>query len=167
MKYCESCHIVRPLRTSHCHDCNNCVMGFDHHCVWLGTCIGKRNYTLFFHFVTSVFLYSVYTIVLCSYSIKLDYDKYMSNPKRERFGPKSSLFLRNLAEWIINIDAVFFILMLGGLYFGHIIFMCVYNKSTNEALKKSEKYGYLFKQYQLTKTNIGIIQMLHYLYFKK
>lgn len=43
------------------------------------------------------------------------------------------------------IFAVLFLIMLGGLYAGHIAFMCVYNKTTNEALKRSEKYGYNFK----------------------
>lgn len=37
---------------------------------------------------------------------------------------------------------ILFAVMLGGLYFGHIVFMGIYNKTTNEALKRSEKYGY-------------------------
>jgi len=71
MKFCETCNIFRPLRTSHCHDCNNCVMGFDHHCVWLGTCIGKLNYSIFFQFITVLFLYILAMMAVAVWSIKI------------------------------------------------------------------------------------------------
>ena len=68
-KFCETCMIFRPQRTAHCNVCNNCVMGFDHHCVWLGTCIGKRNYKFFMYFITSLFLYGLYVMIFCALSI--------------------------------------------------------------------------------------------------
>lgn len=47
VKYCSTCHIWRPPRTSHCSTCDVCVSVHDHHCVFLNNCVGARNYKWF------------------------------------------------------------------------------------------------------------------------
>jgi DHHC palmitoyltransferase len=39
-RWCETCNYHQPPTTLHCPDCNACVLGFDHHCVWMGNCVG-------------------------------------------------------------------------------------------------------------------------------
>lgn len=63
LKFCPTCFIYRPPRTVHCRVCDNCVQVLDHHCVWLDTCIGKRNYPQFFSFLLSLSLFSLCTLV--------------------------------------------------------------------------------------------------------
>jgi len=46
-RICYTCKIIRPKRAKHCKWCNHCVEVFDHHCPYVGTCIGAGNYILF------------------------------------------------------------------------------------------------------------------------
>ncbi|XP_048502387.1 protein S-acyltransferase 10 isoform X2 [Beta vulgaris subsp. vulgaris] len=48
---CTYCNILQPPRAKHCHDCDKCVLQFDHHCVWLGTCIGQGNHCRFWWYI--------------------------------------------------------------------------------------------------------------------
>ncbi len=84
VKYCNTCNvsthevmllamtIFRPPRASHCSTCDNCVDKFDHHCPWVGNCIGRRNYRFFLGFVYCTWGFCMYMFaVSLSVQIKL------------------------------------------------------------------------------------------------
>lgn len=60
---CPYCHLWQPLRTKHCHDCDKCVLRFDHHCVWLGTCVGQSNHRKFWWFICFETALVMWTVV--------------------------------------------------------------------------------------------------------
>lgn len=54
----RGCIIAQGSRTKHCRKCNKCVDGFDHHCLWLNTCVGERNYRPWVAFVAALALWA-------------------------------------------------------------------------------------------------------------
>ena len=55
-RMCDKCQKWKPERTSHCSICEICVPKMDHHCPWLGNCVGQHNLKPFFLFCFYQFL---------------------------------------------------------------------------------------------------------------
>ncbi len=81
LKFCRTCLIVRPLGSSHCGICNICVESYDHHCPWVGNCIGRNNYKDFFLFLCFFNLGSIYTIIFngLQYTTAIDCEFFLEN----------------------------------------------------------------------------------------
>ena len=56
--FCSACLARRPVRSKHCSVCDKCVARLDHHCPWVGNCIGAKNHKFFIGFL-------VMLIVMC------------------------------------------------------------------------------------------------------
>lgn len=41
--FCIYCMARKPLRSKHCRRCSRCVAKHDHHCPWIGNCVGANN----------------------------------------------------------------------------------------------------------------------------
>lgn len=55
---CRKCGGMKPPRAHHCSVCNKCCLKMDHHCPWIGNCVGFYNYKFFVNFL-------LLTVVLC------------------------------------------------------------------------------------------------------
>lgn len=57
-RFCKKCQCKKPDRAHHCSSCKRCVLKMDHHCPWLASCVGLKNYKAFLLFLT-------YTTLFC------------------------------------------------------------------------------------------------------
>jgi hypothetical protein len=79
---CSTCQIPKPPRSSHCSTCEACVSEFDHHCPFVGNCIGGRNKR---YFVAYVVLTGICSAYLFATSIAVCVISYMSSERQEGF----------------------------------------------------------------------------------
>ena len=128
LNYCNSCSAYRPPRTSHCSLCDNCVQRFDHHCLWLGTCIGKRNYRYFYFLTESINLSAIFQICFSLYYI-INHTKHLIN--KENY---SKLILWGLSALSLY-DLLFAIFFVGKLFILHTYLVCQ-SKTFYENIKK-------------------------------
>lgn len=61
--WCDFCNNYQPPGGAHCSQCNVCIAGYDHHCVWMGLCIGRNNFRQFIRFNLAWLAYLGYAIV--------------------------------------------------------------------------------------------------------
>lgn len=125
LRYCKTCCIYRPLRASHCSECDNCVEVFDHHCPFVGNCVGKRNFKYFLSFIILVLVSMISAFIPTMFVIYHDQSQQKSNK-----------FFK-VISYVIGIILALFILFVAGL----IIFQFILKftgKTTREFLKKEK-----------------------------
>lgn len=106
LRYCDTCGIYRPPRTVHCAICDLCIEGFDHHCPWLGVCIGLRNYRYFLLFLSLLCAQLLFSVGLCAahlYSLAQEEEWTEAVGSLVAVGTAGALGVMVVALWVFHI----------------------------------------------------------------
>ena len=62
------CHICKIYynpdeKVGHCSLCKVCIKNLDHHCVWVGKCVGKNNLKSFYEMIVAFGIFYLYIII--------------------------------------------------------------------------------------------------------
>ena len=125
MPYCHTCKILRPPRSFHCGSCNTCIEVHDHHCPWVGTCVGKRNVKFFALFLLTTAIHSLHTFILGLTNLVVNDYTLDNKDRRDRF---------HVGKVIIMCYGGMFFLSLFG-FFCYQTKLIISNVTSNESLR--------------------------------
>ena len=76
--YCPKCNIyINTINLiKHCYICDKCIEGFDHHCIFIGKCIGKNNKKIFLILLIQFELNFIINFIICSFIEPIFNKKY-------------------------------------------------------------------------------------------
>jgi palmitoyltransferase len=138
-RWCHVCTGFKPPRAHHCQSCQRCILKMDHHCPWMGTCVGLSNHAHFVRFLVYVVGCLVVNLVASTWWF-LDNYYYIDHSNYVLLGGDWRLVLMVFTV-TVSIGTVFFV---GALAAYHI--RAVYqNKTTIEAMEEERLLRQLTK----------------------
>lgn len=126
LKFCFTFKIFRPPRASHCSVCDNCVDRFDHHCPWVGNCVGRRNYRYFYLFLVAL-------SVDCAFILGLSVTTLVLSSMDSNFLTAIKESPASLVEAIVAFLSIWSVLGLAGFH----TYLALCNITTNEDIKSA------------------------------
>jgi len=128
---CPDCVIVKPPRSKHCEICRSCIAVSDHHCAWIGNCVGAKNHKYFFCFINLTFLAIVLLLAIELVHYPIDDSLFLFVRNFTGLEMNTLLLLKKITCICCGLIAVLFIIPLGVLNYIQLVNF-ITGKTTNE-----------------------------------
>lgn len=143
VRFCRPCGAFKPPRAHHCKQCRHCVLMYDHHCPFIGQCLGYYNRKVFQLFLWYTVLGAAFSLVvylwrLVHAGVALQRAQRSSDP----FDTHGSLYLVSaLVLVVVQLFVVLLVLCTVGSLMFHQINMLLNNTTTVEYYQyRNERY---------------------------
>ena len=159
---CMYCKTIVTEDCKHCRACDKCIVGFDHHCMWLGACVGVKTYRLFFVFTVTTLFLMTYQAAIGWYLFAASVmDKDLFEHKVRRFHLViNNAIVYQVFVFLIALYETFGVMALGNLVGFH-IFLKISNQSTYAwILKRREQKKQAEARGEDTRSTKSALQIL-------
>ncbi|KAJ3381705.1 hypothetical protein HDU92_005186 [Lobulomyces angularis] len=142
--FCRICQVYVDSKTKHCKPCNKCISEFDHHCQFLSTCIGSKNYLSFCICVFSGLLVTTLLSILSTYLLYLAvfnniiFNFAVNNSILKNVNSTIFIMILIIIYGVLNIVGILFFINLIQFH----IKLWYYNLSTYDYLDRKEAKKY-------------------------
>lgn len=127
-QYCGTCEEYRVPRSYHCKKCGCCILRRDHHCVWVGHCVGYPNHKFFIQFV--FYLTVLLFIGVCWHTIGFCHDVF------DKTADKRAIRYNFPIRLLIFTFEIIFLFAIGMLFGVHFYHLCI-NTTGQETIELS------------------------------
>ena len=116
---CHICQCIAPYKAKHCYHCGRCCLDYDHHCVFLFSCIGRHNVWAFMSFTFMLAVCGLHGIAVI---LSVTLDEIRANPWYKHFFKQGFFSMRTMDELYYSVGFYHFLnltlclkfIMLGG-----------------------------------------------------